>query len=232
MISIMLGGFELNKEKTIRIERSRIPENLDMVNNFFAYTQQYLAEELPISQTKILGQDTEGQDFDRIEMKQSIFQGCMFVDCTFKKASFIDVFFKDCNFSNSNFSGSYFERCQFISCKCVGCNMSGTSVKHTQMQDVNWQYSYFDQAKLMNVVLNEVDFTEVSISEATLKNFAARGTRFIRNNFFKTMLSGISFVANEFMAPIVSSSPVELRGIKINAMQAVDLASIWGIVVE
>ena len=222
----------MSKDKAIRIMTAKIPVILDHIEDFLLYAQYYLDEEMPIAQVELKDQQVSGQDFSKIEIKQSTLESCTFHDCEFGKSSFADVVFRNCDFSGNTFFDACFDRCQFISCKCIGCNMSGSVFKHTLIHSSNWQYSYFDRTKLTNVALLDVDFTEVSVSEAVLKNFEAKNTRFIKNNFFKTLLSGISFTENEFLLPTVSSPPVELQGIKINPFQAADLISLWGIVVE
>ncbi len=110
--------------------------------------------------------------------------------------------------------------------------MSDTIFKHTSMQGSNFQYSYFDKTKMTDIAFEDTDVTEVSITEAKLKRFEAKNSRFIKNNFFKTMLAGIDFTKNELIAPTVSAPPSELKGAKISMVQASDLISLWGIIVE
>lgn len=110
--------------------------------------------------------------------------------------------------------------------------MSGTIFKHTSMQGVNFQYSYFDKAKMTDIALKDIDLTEVSITEAKLKRVEAKNSHFIKNNFFKTMLEGFDFTQSELVAPTVSAPPIELQGAKISMVQGADLISLWGIIVE
>lgn len=127
---------------------------------------------------------------------------------------------------------TYFERCKFDSCKCVGVNMSHAVFKNTSFKESNFRYSYFDNSKMAGIIFEDTDLTEASIAEVKLKKFETRNSHFIKNNFFKTMLAGIDFTKSEFAAPTVSSPPVELEGVKITMIQAVDLISLWGVVVE
>lgn len=210
----------------------QIPADLIKVDDFSSYAQRYLYEEIPIIQIKSYEEYIEHFDFSKSEINKSIFENCTFLDCSFEGASFVDVVFKSCNLSNSNFTDAYFERCQFVACKCVGVNMSDTIFKHTSMQGSNFQYSYFDKTKMTDIAFEDTDLTEVSITEAKLKRFEAKNSRFIKNNFFKTMLAGIDFTKNELIAPTVSAPPSELKGAKISMVQASDLIGLWGIIVE
>ena len=46
------------------------------------------------------------------------------------------------------------------------------------------------------------------------------------------MLSSVDFSENEFVAPIVSMPPEELKGAVLNPSQAADLIGLWGIIVK
>lgn len=70
------------------------------------------------------------------------------------------------------------------------------------------------------------------MAEAKLQKFTAEDSRFIRNDFNKTMLKGIDFSGNVLIAPIVSSPPIELQGMIIDVIQAPDLVSLLGIKVK
>jgi len=94
------------------------------------------------------------------------------------------------------------------------------------------QYSHFDRAQLSDVTFDKVDFTEASLFEAKLKRFEATESRFVKNNFFKTLLGGVDLSENEFLAPTLSMPPVELKDAIINRTQAADLISLWGVIVK
>lgn len=202
------------------------------IKDFPAYAKNYLLEERPISAITLQSEQINDTDFSKLELKASKFQNCIFHNCIFEEASFVDVIFEACDFSNSTFTGSYFERCQFVSCKCVGTNMRNTRIKQTSFEQSNFRYSIFDKSNISDVLFDGTDCTEASIAEATLKKFEARGSKFIRNSFFKTMLDAIDFSDNEFTQPTVSSPPAELRGVVVNMFQAIDLIGYWGVIVK
>jgi len=110
--------------------------------------------------------------------------------------------------------------------------MSGTVVKQTSFELSNLQYSVFNRTKMTDVRFDHTDFTEASMAESKLKKFVATDSRFIRNNLFKTILTGVDFTGNEFIAPIVSAPPVELKGVIVDTFQAAGLISLWGVVVK
>ena len=46
------------------------------------------------------------------------------------------------------------------------------------------------------------------------------------------MLEGVDFTKNQLVAPMISAPPIEFKGAKISMVQAADLISLWGIIVE
>lgn len=205
---------------------------LTHIHDFSSYAQNCLLEEEPICEIKSIEERVENENFYSIETEKSIFKNCVFNNCSFENSSFIDVIFECCDLSNCKFTGSYFERCRFSSCKCIGIDMSGSIVKQVSFELSNFQYSNFNKIKMTDVIFESVDFSESSMSEAKLNRFEAVKSKFIKNNMFRTMLAGVDFTDNEFVAPTMSAPPVELKGAVINTSQAIDLIGLWGVVVK
>ena len=216
----------------MNITPPRIPTDLKEICSFADYAREFLPDDLTIEAIRCDGEQAENADFYKADVRASVFSRCTFHGCNFEKAGFIDVVFQSCDFSNSKFHEAYFERCRFISCKCIGIDMVGVMMKQTVFQDTNLHYANFNTVKMNGVAFERVDFTEASLAEAKLKSFTAAGSKFIRNDFNKTLLNGIDFSENELIAPIVSIPPIELKGIIVDMFQAADLIGIWGVKVK
>lgn len=202
------------------------------IDDFSAYAQNFMSEETPICEIESCEQRIESGDFFRLETRKSLFKNCVFHNCSFENACFIDVIFENCDLSNSSFRDAYFERCLFVSCKCTGLDMSDSVVKQTSFELSNFQYSNFNKAKMTDVLFSGIDFTEASMSEAKLNRFETTKSKFVRNNFFKTLLAAVDFTDNVLVAPTVSMPLAELKGAVINPSQAVDLIGLWGVIVR
>ncbi|WP_312048100.1 pentapeptide repeat-containing protein [Anaerotignum sp.] len=216
----------------MNIAKPKISKEILQIDEFYSYVKDRLSDDISIFAIKSYAERIEGMDFSRMELKSSILENCKFCSCNFKSASFIDVIFQSCDLSNSKFADAYFERCQFVDCKCVGLDMHRTVIKQTTFEQSNFKYSNFDETKMNAVFFDNIDFTESSISEAKLKKFEAKNSKFIKNNFFKTMLATVDFTDNEFKMPLVSTPPIELKGMVINMFQAAELISLMGIIVN
>jgi len=216
----------------LKITPPRIPSDLKPIDSFAAYAREFLAEDATVTGIRCGGETCEGVDFYKLDLRGSVFERCVFRDCNFEKAGFIDVEFRSCDVSNSRFQGAFFERCRFVSCKCVGVDMVGAMLKTTAFADTNLRYANWNTAHLNGVAFDHVDFSDAALSGATLKRFCAEDSKFIRNDFTKTMLNGVDFSRNEFVSPIVSAPPAELQGITVDMFQAAGLMHLWGIRVK
>jgi len=214
------------------MNKPQLLKSLDPIPSFIELANYSIEEDSSISGISCSNMIIDHGDYQNIEIRKSYFENMSFDHCNFEKASFVDVVFQVCDLSNSMFKGAYFERCQFNHCKGVGIDMSKTLLKHVGFEQSNLQYAYFEYAKLNDVEFNQVNLTEVSFSEAQFKNFTAIKSKFINNNFFKTLLEKIDFSDNDFINPIVSNNYSELKGIILNSIQAVDLVSLFGIVIK
>ena len=216
----------------MHIPAPRLPQTLTPAEDFATYVRPLMKDDAVITRIKTQKEQCERADFYRMDLRESVLETCGFHKCCFEKASFIDVEFRGCDFSNSNFQGAYFERCRFIACKCIGADMVGAMVKHTVFEECNLQYANLNTAKLTGVLWKTVDFTDASMAEAKLAKFYTEASKFIRNDFSKTMLAGIDFSGNVLIAPTLSSPPIELKGILIDMLQAPDLVGLLGVKVK
>ncbi|MEG1971726.1 MAG: pentapeptide repeat-containing protein [Oscillospiraceae bacterium] len=210
----------------------QIPRELHEVEDFFTYGKNLLSNDDVVEEIRAADQQLHGKDFFKLEIKSSIFKNSRFTECNFASGAFFDIEFTSCDFSNSKFSGAYFSRCKFVGCKCIGMDMSETIVKESAFEGCDLSYSSFDEAKLTDVGFNSVNFSDGTMADAKLKRFSAVNSKFLRNNFFKTLLNGVDFTENEITAPILSNPPIELHGAVLNMFQAADLIRLWGVIVK
>lgn len=216
----------------MKILTPKIPQQLTTVIELEDYLKKMIEEEFIIYHISTSENMIEDKSFQRLHMQQSTIRKSGFQNCDFEKSTFIDVIFENCDFSNSKFVGAYFERCRFISCKCMGVDMREVMFKHMYIEESNFKYAYLDKIRISCMLLKKTDMTEVSITEAELKNFEVNKSIFHKNDFFKTSLDGMDFSDNEFLKPIVSEPPIELKGITVNMTQASELISYWGVKVS
>lgn len=211
---------------------SKLPENLTPVDDFLKFSKPYLDAERAIAGIKTAPARILEADFFRLEVRASVFSGIAAQNCAFEDASFCDVLFEDCNFSGCNFSDAYFERCVFQNCKAVGTNFNNALLKNVKITDSHFSYAVFDSGALRSFQTENTNFTCASFSRTKWEKPKCVNSLFSQNNFFQADLGGADFSDCTFEAPTVSDPPKELRGVTVNAFQASELVSLFGIKVR
>ena len=80
--------------------------------------------------------------------------------------------------------------------------------------------------------MEECDFKEALISEAKLRRMDFTRCDFCRADFFGTPLKGVDLSACEISGIMVSEGHKELKGLKINPAQALDIAAAVGVKIQ
>lgn len=193
---------------------------------------EWEGEEQSLTAVRFAEEQAENKSFFKNEIRQSVFENCRLESCDFESAAFFDVDFLGCSLRNSGFRGAYFERCRFIGCKCAGAAFAEAVFKETAFRQCDLRYALLDRARLTAVTCDECDLSEASLSELRLKKWWVEKCRFIKNNFFKTPLTGVDFSDCELSGLTVSSPPAELRGAVIAPEQAAELIGLLGVRVK
>lgn len=210
------------------LSEPRIPLQLRQIDDLAAEHE----EGLPLHAAAVVGSMLCEADLNGLEVRGGTFTCCSFSGCNLEHSAFIDVYFADCDFSNAHLTDSYFERCRFRNCKCVGTDFSDSALKGVCSEDCAFQLARFDRTGFTAVLFRSCDWTEVSCTEASIRDFRIEKSRLIRVNFFKTPLSGVDVSDNELQGLVISDSLHELRGMTISPQQAVELIPLCGIKVK
>lgn len=175
--------------------------------------------------------EAAGRDYMKTGFTGCLLENVKFPQCDFEKSSFVDVIFRKCDFSNSVFKDCYFRRCEFLSCKGVGADLRSAVMKHVRLNDTNFQYANLNGIYLEQVLFEGTDLTEASMSEMKYKNWTASDTKFVGTNFFHTRLKDFDFSQCEIADLIVSEELEELKGIRVNPVQALEIVKLLKITV-
>lgn len=174
-------------------------------------------------ENEICDKKMEQIDFYECKMKHISFSGM-------QSCSFVDVIFEHCDFSNIHMNECIFRRCEFINCK-----MTGTEFLGSRFTDVKLISSQCILANLSDTVWNYCIWKETSFREAYLHTCSFSKLKvdtcdFQFCEFYETPLADIDFTTSNING--IAVQPVNLKGMVINAMQAVALIEVFGIVVK
>ena len=108
--------------------------------------------------------------------------------------------------------------CDFLESKLKKCALTGTSLRY-----VNFSRSVWDGTSLRHCDLRETALSELRLSKVTLERVELGGAE-----LFRTSLAGVDLTTCGISALVVSEGCGELRGAKIGAEQAVEVAHLLG----
>lgn len=166
----------------------------------------------------------------KLEFFHCDWQNCKCTDSTLTDVNFHQNVFQNCDFSNSDFSGSTFVKTKFINCKLVGCNFTNCSFYQTQIENSHCAYANFYSSYQKEVTWKETNLTNSVISETKFHQVKWQNCNLQKAQLFQTTLQGIDFTTCD-LAGIIVSIP-DLKGVKVNEWQAIELAKLMGIIIE
>ena len=168
-------------------------------------------------------------NISKFEFKSVQFTKSQFMNCNFSGASFYDVIFENCLFSNCIFTDSYWKKSKILECKGDGSNFSQSLFKETAL--CNSSFCYVNCAKSVwdGCTISDSNFKEAFLTEVKFRKPRLKAVNLQRADFFKTPLKGIDLSDCTIDGIMVSDTFSELKGAKINAMQAIELVQILGV---
>lgn len=170
-----------------------------------------------------------GLEAEKAEFKQIRFSGCRLNECTFDKGDFLDTVFENCDLSNSRFRNAYFKNCRFTGCRMEGASFASASFKSCVFEKCGCAYCSFVSTLWENTNAEDCDLQKSFFSEAVLRKPVFRKVNFAGTDFFRTKLKGIDLSECVITDIMVSDTYAELAGLKVNVMQAAELAKLLGV---
>lgn len=164
-----------------------------------------------------------GLEFNRITFVKCKLSGCDFTGC-----SFYNCMFESCDLSNCNFSRAYFKDCTLKNCKADGGKYHETVFKKLVLSDCALRYANFAESRWEQSRAVRCSFADACLSHVLLIKTAFSESGFTGADFFRTPLKGVDLSDCQIDGITVSESLQELRGVKINTVQAVDFARLLG----
>ena len=175
------------------------------------------------------GEVIEGLDFCRLEMESVRFVNCRLVGCDLSGCVFKQVTFEKCDLSNLKWKDGYFRDVSFRECKGDGSDFGRSSLINTVIQGGTYHYGIFSQTLWENSEILNSEFGDSFFSEAKFKKIRFDNVNLTRSDFFKTVLKGIDLSSCIIDGFMVSDTFREIKGVKLNADQAVVIAQMLGV---
>lgn len=134
--------------------------------------------------------------------------------------------------SNSVFAEAFFEKVNMKSNKLIGSAFSDSILKYTSFCNCLCSYSVFNKSVLDSVSMRDSEFIDAELTNCKFKDINMSNCRFSGTSFFRTPLIGMDFTDCVLEAIRVSDDFSELKGVKVNELQALELSALLKIIIE
>lgn len=162
------------------------------------------------------------------------FNGCTFKKVRFqgdyKKTSFVDCVFEQCDLSNLNFTQSLFFRVRFDHCKGTGSILRQSKFKFVQFNQCLFSLADFSESSIEQVRFMDSSFSESAFQSMKQSGWVTRKVDFSEADLIDTPLTGMDLSGCVLHG--VRLSPQRLKGLTVDANQAVGLVGLLGVLVK
>jgi len=186
-------------------------------------------EEETIFDVVFTKEDGENVDMSGVKFENVVFHKCRLINCLFVKTTFYNSVFEDCDLSGCNFTAGYWKSSKIVGSKGSGSNFKLCTFKNFELVEAKFQYGNFINSLWEAAKIIKCELSESCFAETKFRSISFSATNLTKVDFFKTSLKGIDLSTCVIVGLITSDTYYELKGLKVNAMQAVDLSLLLGI---
>lgn len=167
---------------------------------------------------------------EKVTFEQVVFSGVIFSQVSLASAELTDVRFENCDLSNADLSRAVIYRTEFINCKLMGINLGEATLRDVVFDACNGSYSNFKlsdckQLCFRGCVLQNADFMEARFAKVYLE----------RCNMRQAQLCGVKLKGMDLSDCDIEGIGIrleDLNGVKVSALQAVELSKLLGIIIK
>lgn len=169
-------------------------------------------------------------DREHVSVQECTFTGCRFAEFALRHSHLSDVVFRNCDLSAADFQECSLHRVEFVDCRLTGATFAEGTFAHVSYLRCKAEYVNFTASKLRST-----RFEQMLLRQAWLNDCRLERVEFVRcdltmADFSGTRLRGVSLADSDIAAIRVRElSSFELKGLKINRMQASELARLLGV---
>lgn len=190
------------------------------------------AFEQPVREYRFTGGSAAGMPLEKTEYKACEFKDCRFSGAVLANAWFQNARFENCDFSGAELIEATFQKVQFVRCKLTGANFTAAVLTDVSLEDCIAPDAAFSEATLKNVLFLRGDYSGAAFWDVRKRSmFRFTECRLERAEFLHTSLNGQDLTGCDIEGAAFSGEG-ELRGAKVTALQACELAKLLGVIIE
>ena len=210
------------KLKADHLSKKENPMLLELIQNA-------QSAETPIENQIFENESLLLSDFCRLDFNRVLFRKCKFLQCDFSKASLLHTRFEGCDLSGSDFSESFWKYGGMAESKFDGCNFSEARIRECKIAESLFYYANFPQIIWENCEVSQSFFSGASFHAARFKDLRLQKVNFSDADFFGVSMKKLDLSDCDLTNISISDTFQELRGVKLNAIQAAAFMRFFGV---
>ncbi|PWL87201.1 MAG: hypothetical protein DBY17_06260 [Oscillospiraceae bacterium] len=190
-------------------------------------------EDMPVEAFSFTGGGAPGAQLAKSEWRGCALKGVCLRGADLRGAYFRDVSFLNCDFADAALIGTTLHRCAFEGCRLTGANFSAGALADVRFFGCVAQSAVFSECGMKAVLFEQTDLSGAAFCDIGLRRraaFAFKECSLAGAQFLHTPLAGHSFATCNIEG--ISLEGPELRGARVTALQACELAKLLGVIVE
>lgn len=226
------AGRPLHTAKPMHVAKPVLPPQLEDAVPLEQALSPAQVFEHPVREYRFTGGSAAGMPLEKTEYKACVFKDCRFFGAVLANAWFQNVLFENCDFSGAELIEATFQKAQFVRCKLTGVNLTAAVLTDVTLEDCIAPDAAFSEATLKNVLFLRGDYSGAAFWNVRRRSvFRFQECRLERAEFLHTSLNGQDLTGCD-IAGAAFSGEGELRGAKVTALQACELAKLLGVIIE
>lgn len=190
------------------------------------------AFEQPVREYRFTGGSAMGMRLEKTEYKACVFKDCRFAGAVLANAWFQNAVFENCDFSGAELIEATLQKVRLVGCKLTGANLTAAVLTDVSLEDCIAPDAVFSETTLKNVLFLRGDYSGAAFWDVRKRSvFRFAECRLERAEFLHTSLNGQDLTGCD-IAGAAFSGEGELRGAKVTALQACELAKLLGVIIE
>ncbi|NOK62134.1 MAG: hypothetical protein GFH27_549321n121 [Chloroflexi bacterium AL-W] len=174
--------------------------------------------------------DMSAQTVDDVLFEQVVCKHINFGQSTITLGQLIDCQFHTCDFANTTLEKCYVRRVEFSGCRMLGINLPQLDGQDVVWRDCNVEWGRFEDAALKSTRFERCLLREASFGNSDLSGAVLYNCDLTRADFRGAKLAGTDLRGSTIDG--IQISPYELQEVIVDSAQALQLVSIFGLVVK
>ena len=190
------------------------------------------ADESPLYGYAFSGGNVAGQMLAKTEYKGCVFTHCRFTGAVLSGVWLQNVVLDHCDLSGVNLMEATLQKVRLRGCKLLGANFAAGVLSDTVVENCVAQDASFSETLLKQVLFADSDLSRAAFGDIKRRSvFQFRRCRLTQAEFLHTSLNGQDLTTCDIEGAYFTGS-AELRGAKVTALQACELARLLGVIIE